>query len=56
VLIINNDGIVQLFDGIQALENLGILVVSVYLVNRVIQGLQVCEMLLYFCKIVSSLN
>jgi len=56
MLIINNDRIVQLFDGIQALENLCILVVSVYLVNWVIQRLQVCEMLLYFCKIVSSLN
>jgi len=37
MLIINNDRIVQLFDGVQALENLCILVVSVYLVNRVIQ-------------------
>ena len=56
VLIVNNDGIVQLLDGIQTLENLGILVISVYLVNRIIQGLQVCEMLFNLCEIVSSLN
>jgi len=56
MLVINNDRIVQLLDGIQAFENLCILVVSVNLVYRVIQGLKVCEMLLYFRKIVSSLN
>jgi len=56
MLVVNNYWIIQLLDGVQALQNFCILVVSVYLVNRVIQGLQVGEMLFNFREVVSSLD
>jgi len=46
---------VHLLEGVKALHDFAVLVFSVYLVNGIIEGFQVGQIFLNFCKIVSSL-